>query len=242
VSVDNKIFPAPGFETTKGTRIECVNTEALAQALYSFRYHIYVEKMNRNQEYADHKDGIIFEPLDRSGTNFVSIRDGIITGCIRRNLVSDKNALYYKDFYQTDLFNNPEDKIGFTTKLMVLPEYQNTSLPVRLISSYAAEGYKNGIQIDLIDCNDHLIKFFERMGYFTHTGWKIHKEYGNVLPMFFAVETVNYLTEIRSFLGPVAKRYVKDNQYGGYDTISRLAFEPEDKKISDISSQYRLKK
>jgi hypothetical protein len=87
---------------------------------------------------------------------------------------------------------------------MVDPQFQNSSIPIRLIQQYAYDEIADGVAVDLIDCNKHLVPFFERFGYFSYIGWRFHKEYGTVRPMFFPVDTIAYQTIIGSPLLPPA--------------------------------------
>ena len=217
----------PAYAGRRGFAVIPADTEELRDCVYRLRYYVYITVMNRKQIYADHSRRIIQEPLDESGVSYLAIKDGQMIGTVRRNHFGDLSTAYYSDFYKVSLFSKVRaDRIAMTTKLMVLPQYQGTMTALQLISRYAAESYRLGVEIDLIDCNEHLVKFFERLGYFTHLGWSVHDEYGRVLPMFLALDAVRYLRSIRSPLAIQASKHVCDDQYGGYELIRRLARQP----------------
>ena len=237
ISIDLNV---PGYEGHTGFTVVMASTAILQDRAYRLRYFVYVDVMKRTQLYADHAKRKICEPLDENGIVYLAIFNGKMIGTIRRNLLSDPAAQYYRELYQTKLFDLVRaDRVAITTKLMLLPEFQRTKSVSQLIRSYAIDQYKDGIQLDIIDSNEHLIPFFERLGYFSYIGWVDHKEYGQVRPMFLAQDAVEYLKEIKSLLAPIAESALKDNAYGGYRFIKHLAQEPALEDIRRTSARYR---
>lgn len=235
-------FEVPGFQGQTGFRLVRADTAELADFVYRFRYHIYVELMARRQRYACHLTGSIREPLDDLGHNYLAIKDGAVVGTIRRNMLDDAATNYYARLYKSGLFEtvHPSD-IAITTKLMVIPHYRSTPITTKLISNYADCGYRDGVRLELLDCNKPLVPFFERMGYFSYIGWTFHSEYGTVRPMFLAPDILDYLERIGSFLREPARRHVRDNQYGGYSLVERFAEAPWTARIRDISRDLRAR-
>jgi GNAT superfamily N-acetyltransferase len=208
------------------SRFEVVlaDTKKLRRQVYRFRYRVYVGLMGRRQIYADHSSGTVIEPMDENGWNYLALVDGKLIGTIRSNTFDDPTTSYYRKILHNGRFEGVAvEKTQLTTKLMILPEYHGTSFGPRLIHAYSCEGYRRGIEVDFIDCNKHLIPMFERMGYFSYAGWVFHKEYGTVRPMFFAVDTIDYLRSLRSFLAEPASRHITNGRYGGYELVRRYA-------------------
>lgn len=204
------------------------NSPELLEAAWRFRYLIYVEHMGRRQIHADHVRRWVREPLDETGRVYLALRDGEVVGTIRGNFASDPGLDYYVKLYKLERFGFRDlSRVQFTTKLIVHPDMAGSILAPRMIAAYAAEGYRLGVEVDFIDCNKHLISFFEKMGYFSYCGWTFHKEYGSVRPMFFPVDVVAYLKELRSFLYLPARAALADGQYGGYERIARHASIPK---------------
>jgi Acetyltransferase (GNAT) family len=221
-----KMFDAmvPGFSSHRGFSVIPVGSDELRDYVFRMRYYVYVDIMQRKQIHADHGRKTIREPMDEKGLLYLGLKDGQVIGTVRHNRLDDPSAAYYRTFYRGAWFGEGRaNKIQITTKLMVLPQHQRSRSAVQLIAGYAEYGYRSGIEVDLIDCNEHLVRLFRKLGYFTHTGWSFHKEYGRVLPMFLAVDAIKYLQQIRSPLAVHASRYLQDGQYGGYQLISRFA-------------------
>src|SRR5712691_857618 len=68
------------------------------EAIYRFRYRIYVEEMNRRQFHADHFARRIEDPLDHSGYNFAAFQDDEVVGVLRGNFPRTSNIEYYETF------------------------------------------------------------------------------------------------------------------------------------------------
>lgn len=233
-------IPVPGFSDHTGLNIVRADTEELQHVVYSFRYQIYVEVMSRRQKCADHARRMIREPLDERGENYLAVKDGMIVGTVRRNRMDDPAAGYYAKLYRLHLFGETrQDRIAMTTKLMVRPDLQGGTVAPRLIAAYAKESYSSGNQVDLLDCNQNLIPFMERLGYFSYRRWAFHTEFGTVRPMFLPMDALCYLREIGSILTPVARPFIRDGQYGGYDLIRSLAEEPRTESLRHIANAYR---
>ena len=203
------------------------DTPELKRAVYRFRYRIYVEQMKRRQLHADHVARLVEEPMDRAARNYIAVKGDEPVGVIRANMADDPDMSYYRKLYRIDSLGMRDiSKVQITTKLMVRPDMRNTAIGPRMIRHYADQSYQLGVQVDLVDCNKPLIPFFERIGYFSYCGWVFHKEYGSVRPMAHAVDTVHYIDTIGSILAAPAKSRIKDNCYGGYELIRRIAEPP----------------
>ena len=205
-----------------------VENDDLRNAVFAFRYRIYVEHMGRRQLHADHVRRIVVEPQDTSATIFAALLDGRVIGTVRGNSAADPTMAYYRKIYRLDDVDfGGLGTVQITTKLMIDPAFARTGMAARLIVRYADGAFSRGVRVDLLDCNGPLIPFFERMGYFSYCGWRVHKEYGTVRPMFFALDTVSYLRRIGSILHPNAAAHLHDGQYNGYALVRRLGTHPD---------------
>lgn len=206
------------------TRFMLADTPELKEAVYRFRYDIYVTHMGRKQAYADHECRTVREPLDDEGRSFVAVLNDEVVGTIRSNRAHEAALAYYRDFYQIDRFGFSDlSLIQITTKLMVRPDLTRSGLSMRMIQHYAADAARNGFRVDFIDCNAHLVPMFERMGYASYCGWQVHKEYGSVRPMFLPLDSTARQRDLASPLAEPIGRFVPDGIYGGYDLLLRHA-------------------
>lgn len=167
------------------TTIRLATSQVDLRALFAFRYRIYVEEMRRPQKHADHVHRMIRDPLDDTAHNFVAWESGEAVGCVRVNFAIDGGLDYYRDLLRMDVLSERYPVgVALCTRLMILPKYRGSPLALRLCIAGLELGLKHGIVWNFIDCNDHLVGIFERMGYeWTHKA--VHEEYGHVNAMRF---------------------------------------------------------
>lgn len=182
-----------------------VATEAQErEAIYQFRYNIYVEEMGRVQTYADHQQRIIREPLDDTGVLFSAYESGLLIGTARMNYSRASNLDYYADFYEMSKVGHFHPlRTAITTKFMIKPEYRGGTLAFRLTTALYAQAIKNRIRYIFIDVNDHLVDFFSKLGSHIHKTGN-HPEYGDVTVMLLDMEDINLFEKLRS---PFRKEY-----------------------------------
>jgi len=164
--------------TIKSIPIRLVSEPDDLEEIYRFRYQVYVEEMNRNQFYADHTAKRIEDPLDRSGCNFAAFQDDEVVGVVRGNFPRTSSVGYYEifmDMCSAGRFH--PNATSLCTRLMVAPRLRRTSLAMRLAQAIYEFGLRNKMRYNFIDCDDHLVGFFDRLGYIFRRRAE-HPEYG----------------------------------------------------------------
>ena len=138
------------------------------EAVFRFRYDIYVREMRRRQKDADHERARVEDALDRTCL-LLAARDtstGRIVGTARGNRVSGSELGVYDRLYGLDQLSPSERAAtSITTRFMVAREHRGSRLAVQLARALFARGAARGITTDYIDCNEPLVPFFERLGY-----------------------------------------------------------------------------
>lgn len=202
------------FVTNPGVEIrEAIKADEL-ERVYRFRYKLYVEEMNRFQQYADHDKKQICEPLDISGHVLGAYGDSDqLIGTVRLNVGADEHFGIYSELYKLRKFVPFFPKhISITTKLMVVASYRRSRLACQLAVAIYRVGLELGTCFDFIDCNPPLVKFFKHLGY-RQTGELIrHPEYGNVVPLVLAMHDLEHLERVGSPFVETCKQF-EDSQY-----------------------------
>lgn len=169
------------------------------ERVFRFRYEIYVEEMRRLQKYADTARRRIEEPFDATGHLMLAERDGNILGTLRTNFARETHLGYYVPLFRLDSVGASfPTKVSLTTKLMIRPELRSGTLAVRLASAVYRFGLEQGIEHDFIDCNPHLERFFQKLGFRPYMPKAVHPEYGEVLPLRLDLRDFDHLRRIRS--------------------------------------------
>ena len=178
--------------------IRLAETEDELQALYRFRYKIYVEEMGRVQHDADHDKKIIKDELDSKGYNLIAYKAGQIVGAARLNL-NESISDFYKDFYKiADQKGAHKFNTSIVTRLMVAKEVRKSPLAFRIFIACYETALWKGNRFNFIDCNDHLIDFFKSFGYEHYIKKINHKEYGLVNPLMLDLHDESHFRALKS--------------------------------------------
>jgi predicted GNAT family N-acyltransferase len=183
--------------------------------LYRFRYAIYVEEMHRPQLYADHEKHIIADPLDSTALNLVGFCGDEIVGCMRCNLSRNGGLDFYQKLLRMDKVPTDDfpGRTALCTRLMVRSDFRNSSLSARLFLEHYKRALSNGIRWAFMDCNDHLVSLFARLGFVqTHTA--IHPEYGQVNAMRLDLFDIEHLRSCQSLFVPALEQWLAKLRQG----------------------------
>lgn len=171
-------------------------------ALYRFRYSIYVEEMHRKQKYADHAAKTIRDPLDDFSKNITAWHEGKIIASLRLTWPRDVkhgHFEYYRALYGMGEFSGVAlRKQSIVTRLMVDKSYRGTAIVVRFFIACYQFALDHGTEVSFMDCNDHLVKLFERIGWKHYRGKITHEEYGEVTPMRLDLHDIAHFRALRS--------------------------------------------
>lgn len=164
--------------------VRVADDERSREALYRFRYAIYVEEMSRTQHWADHTRKRIEDPLDSRACNLVAWSESEVVGCVRNNLSRDGGLEFYQDLLgMSDVpAGDFPAHTSLCTRLMIRSDFRNSTALVRLFLENYRYGLSVGVRWTFLDCNDHLVQLFERFG-FVATHRTLHPEYGEVNAM-----------------------------------------------------------
>jgi predicted GNAT family N-acyltransferase len=185
----------------KAQIVEAKSKEEL-DALFRFRYSIYVEEMQRKQKYADHAAKTIRDPLDDFSKNITAWHDGKIIASLRLTWPRDVEPGYfdaYRRLYSMDDFHDVAWRHhSIVTRLMVDKSYRGTAMIVRFFSACYQFALERETEVSFMDCNDHLVKLFERIGWKTYKGKVNHEEYGLVTPMRLDLHDIAHFRAMKS--------------------------------------------
>lgn len=191
-------------------RIARVTTDQEFEAVYRFRYSMYVNEMDRRQYCADHRRKIITDPLDGPEAIVLGAWEGNeLVGTLTSNFLRTSPVGEYLDYYY--LRGLPAEvlaKTSITSRLTVHPRLRSTILAARMACMIYQIGLESGIVADFIDCNCHLVPFFTRFGYRFHRHDLRHPERGDVKVMRLDVHDRDHLRRVRS---PFLRTYRERN-------------------------------
>ncbi|BAY29808.1 hypothetical protein NIES2107_16520 [Nostoc carneum NIES-2107] len=179
--------------------IRLAQTSEEKEKVFKLRYQIYLEEMGYFQKYANHKQQTIEEPLDKSGNIFVAFKDGELVGTCRNNYAKNSNLEYYTELYKmSDIAGNAHPlytSIG--TKFMIIHHLRGSRITLGILQAYYNQLLLDQIKFDFIDCEPHMIPFFQKLGY-QPIDMINHPEYGSGLAMMLDVFNFQHLEQVKS--------------------------------------------
>ncbi len=186
-------------------------TQEEKDAVYRFRYEIYVDEMGRYGAAADHERQLLVEPEDETARIFYAAQDGEVIATSRLSWGGDapftQNLI---DHYMLEPFlaELPAEAVAVAERGMVKPEMRGSPLFTELgeYSSYFVD--ENRIQLIFGACEPHLLSLYVGQGMRTFSKQNINSaESGYLIPIVRVVEDVEYLRRIGAPNAATAKDY-----------------------------------
>jgi hypothetical protein len=191
-------------------------------AIYQFWYRIYVEEMSRHTDdpLVCHDVGGLFDWMTVRGDLIIAERttgeSSEIVGSLLATSLSDPATKKYRTLYKLDNYPSQHLKDSCTTtKFMLAPELRGTRLPMRLLLHSYDHGLRAGVRFNYMDCNDHLVPLFERLGFRRHLPEMHHPLYGKVNSMCLPATDHIHLAQVGS---PFLKVLLRFNEEQGLDS------------------------
>jgi predicted GNAT family N-acyltransferase len=185
-------------------------TESERQAIYRFRYQVYVEEMQKQPRSADHQTKTLTDALDETATLLYIMQDDQIIATLRRNRLehcqlpdSLEQKLGLEQF--TQAFSR--SVLSFSSRLVVAPAYRNSlALGSLLLEAYRM-AREQGIQFDFLHTAPWLLPFYKGLGYRCYAPHFLESDVGLQIPQVLLLEDIDYLQTLRSPLLRIARRF-----------------------------------
>jgi len=189
-------------------------TQAEKEAVYRFRYKIYVTEMGRYASVADHERKMLFEPEDATARIAYALKDDevVATSCLSWGgdapFSRDQVELYMLEPFIAEV---PLEAMAIADHAMITPELRGSELFDAL--NGALMNFVNDKRIQLIfgACEPHLLSGYVARGMRTYSSKNINgPEDGFLIPVVYVVEDVAYLRRIGSPAALSARDYGDD--------------------------------
>jgi Cyclic nucleotide-binding domain/Acetyltransferase (GNAT) domain len=162
------------------------DTRAERDAVFAFRYSVYVEEMGRYRETADHAHRRLIEPEDDHSWIFFA-REGdevVATGRVTwgGDRFSDRQIAHYS--LRPFIDELPSELMAVGERLMVAPRYRGGGLVDDLIGRSSDLVGGHDIRIVFGACEPHLLSLYLGMGHRTYAAKNINsEEAGYLIPI-----------------------------------------------------------
>lgn len=185
-------------------------------AIYRFRYDLYVEKMNmRFIEIIDDEKKLAYDQIDKEKNTYL-----FYIGSLNNIKAAARVKIWHANEIPTTikieydlpfLSNITEGKVAEVSRLMTKKSKVSKLYTLSLLMHlYYFVLHKN---IDLILCNclPGLVKYYQQMGFLTHTAKLINYAFALAVPLVFFVFDIEYLKLKKSPVYPIIKKYFKNH-------------------------------
>jgi hypothetical protein len=199
-------------------------TEEEKNAVYRFRYDIYVTEMGRYGQAADHARKHLKEPEDETARIFYAAEDGAVVATGRYSWGGDAPFTEHLiEHYGLAPFLEelPPAAIAVAERGMVEPSLRGTSI-FQDLNDYAGMFInENRVQLMFGACEPHLLSLYVGQGLRTFSSKNINSaEAGYLIPLVSVVEDVEYLRRIGAPIPPSRKDFGADARIP--DCVDRL--------------------
>ncbi len=162
--------------------LRCSTLDQLRTA-QKIRYDVYCLEFGRSSPYADADEGTIIDDLDKAGTSFLAIHDGVAIGTVRINLGRESDFGPMAEIYGIADSQFDLEDASIVTKFAIREAFRGGSAYMRLFAAIAGFVHTTGAKSIFIDCNPKLARFYATMGFVRSAPDFLHYENGLSIPM-----------------------------------------------------------
>ena len=185
-----------------------IDNEEELEALYRFRYRIYIEELGKKLPTADHDGKRLLDPDDSTAIHFiVGRRTTQPLACVRLHLGEQMPNGTLKEMGVIEPVGADGYRGGFVSKLMVERSLRGRGAALVLMLNMMLQGARSGGHYALFHCSPKLVALYERYG-FQRIGVPFEAEHVGVqIPMISLYGDYEHYRAIGSPLAPYLKAY-----------------------------------
>jgi N-acyl-L-homoserine lactone synthetase len=219
-----------------GVTVRRVATDEEREALFAFRYQVYVSELAMTDE-ADHQRHQLRDDDDDCCINYALFEDEAVVGSLRIIRMSEVGALdrFAEKFAMAPALSEfgPE-AIVTSSRFMIADRLRNTMAIFRLLRKFWEDSTDRGIRLNYGDCSPHLLPFYERLGFRRYIDGHNDDAYGFKLPLLMILRDNDFMRRVHS---PFAAMNTDDGDdiqarnwfaktYPDYRTLDTASFLP----------------
>lgn len=176
-----------------------VSTDEEREAVYRFRYDVFVEEQSKYVRVADHDKRRLIDDLDAVALHLCVVHQGKIVASMRQvrggeALTSAMRARFAVERFRTV----PLEAMSFSGRLLVLREHRGSPALIHLLRLVYRAARMDGMVVDFINCNPHLVRLYEQLGYRRYTENYEDPNLGFQVPLALMIDDDSFLERIGS--------------------------------------------
>jgi CRP-like cAMP-binding protein/predicted GNAT family N-acyltransferase len=171
------------------------------EAVWRFRYQVYVEEMGKIAlANADHKRRWLADDMDEDALILYALENDAVVATLRiNNAKRTRLPPAIEAAYKLDRFSSiPLEHLSFSSRLMVARDLRGSVALHRILARAYELGLESGIVYDFCYCAPALIELYEHLGYRPYTENFLDPEVGYRVPLILALKDAVHLEAILS--------------------------------------------
>lgn len=204
-------------QSAGATRIRLAESAADREAVYRFRYDLYVDGMKKQVPGADHAGRRLIEPLDATARIYVAEIERLPIATLRvnwSNAFTPEAPLSPALLELLDLdpfLGRWPDALSLSSRLMVTPDRRGSVVLNRLLAAAYADALSAGIEFDFCYVPPYLVEMYLQLGYRTYKPSVTDPHVGYLIPLVLPLRDWASMHAIGSPMLRLAER-------AGFDT------------------------
>jgi predicted GNAT family N-acyltransferase len=187
--------------------VRIASTKDELHAIYKFRYETFVVRQGKAVASANHKAGLLSEPVDEAAKNFfVSDQDGQIIACSRGAIGRCSEELYGP--LHLDKFQRfAKEELYFVSRMISHPQKPSGPALLNIMLAMYKDARDNGTRIGIAHCRPELVKLYSKLGWRPYAAEFTDDIIGKQIPILLVGEDVNWIKSANRFLYELALLY-----------------------------------
>ncbi|MGZ3753349.1 MAG: hypothetical protein ACXVAU_18840, partial [Mucilaginibacter sp.] len=133
------------------------------EAIYRFRYRVYIEEMQKTHIQADHEATLLSDEADSYMVLYYSCINNKLAATVRsqrgpEGSFIERDRLFFLTDYFEELFDH--NCLAIVDKLIVDIPYRNSLLAHEMMVRTYIDGWKAGTRLCFITCDDQLLSMY----------------------------------------------------------------------------------
>jgi predicted GNAT family N-acyltransferase len=148
--------------------IQTAKTEEERQAIYRFRYKVYIEEMQKLHVSADHENKFVSDEADAHTILYYTLINQEIAATVRAQRGTEgRFTKEGKAFFGIDAFEKYFDyrQLSIIDRLIVDKPYRRSLLTHQMMLNTYVEALQVGTRLGFISCDDALLPMYLRYGF-----------------------------------------------------------------------------
>ncbi|MBF0268336.1 MAG: cyclic nucleotide-binding domain-containing protein [Alphaproteobacteria bacterium] len=188
-------------DATQTLRISQARSADEREAVWRFRYGVYVEEMGKIAlANADHKRRFLADELDEDALILYAQEGDAVVATLRiNNAKRTRLPPALETAYRLSRFSAiAPERLSFSSRLMVARDLRGSVALHKILSRAYELGLESGVVYDFCYCAPALIELYEHLGYRPYTENFLDPEVGYRVPLILALKDAAHLEAVQS--------------------------------------------